>query len=100
MAGRHSKRGARARIPEQQKPYRPSIELVDARTKQAHLLTLTAYEAGFDPHAAYVALCGAEVLPACLAEPGRGYCGPCRSRINPAGSRITTPKRSMRWWSR
>jgi hypothetical protein len=71
MAGRHSKRGARARIPEQRKPYRPSIELVDARTKQAHLLTLTAYEAGFDPHVAYVALCGAEVLPACLAEPGQ-----------------------------
>jgi hypothetical protein len=87
MAGRH-------------RPARPGqrpVELVDARTKQAHLLTLTAYEAGFDPHVAYVALCGAEVLPACLAEPGKGYCGPCRSRINPARSRITTPRMSRRW---
>jgi hypothetical protein len=99
MAGRHSKRGARTRIPEQRKPYRPSVELVDARTKQAHLLTLTAYEAGFDPDGAYVALCGTEVLPACLAEPARSSCGLCRSRINPAGSRIT-PKKSRRWWSR
>jgi hypothetical protein len=100
MAGRHSKRGARARIPEQRKPYRPSIELVDARTKQAHLLTLTAYEAALNPHVAYIALCGAEVLPACLVEPGRGYCRPCRSRITPARSRIAIPKRSRRWWSR
>jgi len=90
MAGRHR--------PAQ--PGRRPVELVDVRTKQAHLLTLTAYEAGFDPHGAYVALCGAEVLPACLAEPGRSYCEPCRSRINPAGSRITTPKKSRRWWSR
>src|SRR6476661_7809616 len=30
-------------------PGRRPVELVDARTKQAHLLTLTAYEAGFDP---------------------------------------------------
>jgi hypothetical protein len=80
-------------------PRRRPVELVDARTKQAHLLTLTAYEAGFDPHVAYIALCGAEVLPACLAEPGKSYCKPCRSRINPTNSRIT-PKKSRRWWSR
>jgi hypothetical protein len=80
-------------------PGRRPVELVDVRTKQAHLLTLTAYEAGFDPDVAYVALCGAEVLPACLAEPGRSYCRPCRSRLSPHGSR-TTAQKSRRWWSR
>jgi len=89
MAGRHR--------PAQ--PGRRPVELVDVRTKQAHLLTLTAYEAGFDPHGAYVALCGAEVLPACLAEPGRSYCEPCRTRISPKGSRPAAQK-SRRWWSR
>jgi hypothetical protein len=82
------------------RPRRRPVELVDAHTKQAHLLTLTAYEAGFAPHVAYIALCGAEVLAACLAEPGRSSCGPCRSRINPTNSRITTPKKPRRWWSR
>ena len=77
-------------------PGRRPVELVDVRTKQAHLLTLTAYEAGFDPHGAYVALCGAEVLPACLVEPGRGLCEPCRSKTVP--SRTSTRRR--RWWSR
>ena len=80
-------------------PGRRPVELVDARTKQAHLLTLTAYEAGFDPHVAYVALWGAEVLPACLTESGKGYCRPCRSQINPQRSRITA-QQSRRWWSR
>ena len=87
MAGRH--RPAR--------PGRRPVELVDVWTKQAHLLTLTAYEAGFDPDVAYVALCGAEVLPACLAEPGRSYCEPCRSKTVP--SRTSTRRRRW-WWSR
>lgn len=85
MAGKHSRTPAWRRP--RQTPRRRPIELVDVRTKQAHLLTQDAYAAGVDPKVGYVALCGADILPACLAEPGEGYCRQCQSSIPTQRSR-------------
>jgi hypothetical protein len=56
-----------------------AIELVDARTLTAHLLTDAAIAAGRLPRGQYIARCGQDVLPASLAEPGRNRCLSCVS---------------------
>jgi hypothetical protein len=38
-------------------------------------------DATADPHGRYPALCGLDVLPAALVDPGTGYCWDCRSSI-------------------
>jgi hypothetical protein len=79
MAGRHSKRRAHARIPEQQTPGqrgpRP-VGIIDARTYVEHLMTDEAV-AAHRHSGRYLALCGAQVLAASLAEPRRSRCQPC-----------------------
>jgi hypothetical protein len=58
---------------------RRPVELVEAGTLLAHFLTREAHDAGYEGRG-YVALCGAEVLPAAMVEPGRGYCALCLAR--------------------
>ncbi len=52
-----------------------TVDMVDLRTSKVHLLTPDAAAADLK-----VALCGADVIPASLTEPGRGYCQSCRSQ--------------------
>jgi len=54
-----------------------AVELVDARTLTAHLLTDAAIAAGQLAKGRYIALCGQDVLPASLAEPGRSRFPSC-----------------------
>jgi hypothetical protein len=70
-AGRHRRADHRARRRDR------SIEMVDARTLQAHLLTDEALAAGRRGEGRYVALCGVDVLPASLTAAERGYCTSC-----------------------
>lgn len=79
MAGRHSKRGTRARIFRQWKPCRPGIEVVDARTRVAHRVDPDDLLAGRQ-HGDYQALCGAQFLVASMVDPGQGQCQPCREQ--------------------
>lgn len=67
MAGKHRLAGRRPR----------TVEVVDAGTDQAHLLTLDALAAGRGAEGRYVALCGADVLPAALVAPPRQRCRSC-----------------------
>jgi hypothetical protein len=73
MAGKHRLRGRRVQHTTRQR----AVELVDARTLTAHFLTMDALAAGHLPKGRYIALCGQDVLPASLAEPGRGRCLLC-----------------------
>ncbi|MGH3999071.1 MAG: hypothetical protein ACRDTJ_16630 [Pseudonocardiaceae bacterium] len=104
MAGRHSKRGARARISEQRGPRQavtndvwisgwsrwrrssaaavvqvqrlPGVELVDARTRVAHRVTPEELLTGRQ-RGNYLALCGVRFLAASLVDPGRGRGAEC-----------------------
>ena len=75
MAGRH--RLGRRRQQVAQPSSQRAIEVVDARTLTEHLLTMDLLTAGRLPHGRYTALCGEDVLPACLTEPGTGWCSAC-----------------------
>lgn len=75
MAGRHRHKHRRVR---HAAPPR-AVEVVDARTLTGHFLTLDALAAGRLPHGRCTALCGQDVLPACLAEPGSSRCPSCVS---------------------
>jgi hypothetical protein len=74
--GRHSKLKHRTRPHPAPKGM---IEMVDARTGQNHLLTLDAAAAGRQAPHRYLTLCGTQILPAALVDPGTGYCWSCRS---------------------
>ncbi len=76
-AGKHRSTGGRARVTRRFR----TIELVDARTLVAHELTPDALDAGRGPRGRYVALCGADVLPAAMEEPGRASCRWCTAKI-------------------
>jgi hypothetical protein len=55
--------------------------MVDGATRVEHLMVDPSVE---HRHAGrYLALCGAEVLAASLAEPGRARCRPCREAAGP-----------------
>jgi hypothetical protein len=75
MAGRH--RLANRRVHHAAPPR--AIEVVDARTFTAHYLTMDALAEGRLPEGRYTALCGPDVLPACLTEPGSSRCPSCVS---------------------
>jgi len=95
MAGRHRKRRAHARLPEQRGPrpkitetrvqQRPGIELVDARTRVAHQVSPEQLLAG-RVRGDYEALCGARLLAASLTDPGCGRCEPCRDHTAPTAT--------------
>jgi hypothetical protein len=57
------------------------FDRVDLRTGITHLLTPDAAAAGRVRGERYIALCGAEVIPAGMTEPGRGHCETCRTAI-------------------
>jgi hypothetical protein len=79
--GKHSKpRRHRHQIA----PTRGMVEMVDIRTGDNHLLTPDAAAAGRQSAGLYRALCGADILPAALVDPGMSNCRLCRSIINPA----------------
>lgn len=69
---------------------RPVIKWVDVRTSLAHLLTPEAAAAGRGSGGRYIALCGADVIPASLTEPGRGMCQACTTAI------VTIPTQKSR----
>lgn len=73
MPGRHSLKTRRA----ERTARRRTVEVVDVRTFTAHVLTQDALAAGRLPKGRYIALCGREVLPAGLTEPGNGRCSSC-----------------------
>ena len=73
MAGKHRLKGRHV----QHTTRHRATEVVDARTLTAHFLTDDAFAAGSRPKGRYIALCGQEVLPASLVEPGRGRCPSC-----------------------
>jgi hypothetical protein len=66
-AGRHRRASRRPR----------TVEMVDARTLQAHFLTDEALDAGRRGAGRYVALCGRDVLPASLTVAQARYCTGC-----------------------
>ncbi len=74
--GKHSKL---RRHRHQVAPSRGMVEIVDIRTGHNHLVTSDAATAGRQAAGRFRALCGTEVLPAALVDPGTGYCWPCRS---------------------
>jgi hypothetical protein len=76
MTGRHRLKG---RSVVQRTARHRAIEVVDARTLTAHFLTLDALAAGRLPKGRYITLCGQNVLPASLTEPGRNRCLSCVS---------------------
>lgn len=53
------------------------VDMVDVRSLVTHLMTPDAAGAGLRPQGRYIALCGEDVIPASLTEPGRGRCEPC-----------------------
>jgi hypothetical protein len=59
-------------------PRLPWIDLVDARTKLAHLVSPDELAAGHQ-RGNYQARCGARFRAASLVEPGRGRCRGCAS---------------------
>lgn len=79
MAGRHRFNGRRTRHVVTK---RRSVEMVDVRSLVAHVLPADAAAAGRRGGGRYVALCGAEVIPASLtAAPERGYCQACSTAL-------------------
>lgn len=56
------------------------IEMTDARTHRAHLVTDEAAAAGRADAGSYVAVCGVVVLAASLTNPDTSYCSDCRRR--------------------
>lgn len=73
MAGRHSKRGAHARIAQRGSR---SVGIVDAHSHVEHQVT----DASATEHrhsGCYLALCGAWVHAASLTDPGRRQCAEC-----------------------
>lgn len=75
MPGKHSLKRKKAERAQR----RRTAEVVDARTLQSHLLTPDALAAGLSAAGRYIALCGEDVVPASLTEPGNGRCSSCVS---------------------
>ncbi len=74
MAGRHSRPAARpALVPRRSR----LVEMIDARTDEAPLLTYGALAAGRCGRGRYIAVCGADVLPHSLAAPPLRACRGC-----------------------
>lgn len=78
-AGMPAKHRLKRRRTEDPAPRQRAIELVDACTLTAHFLTMDALAAGRLPEGRYIALCGQDLVPACLVEPGRDRCASCVS---------------------
>lgn len=57
-------------------PSRPGIEVVDARTRVVHRVSLDRLPDG-RARGDYEAFCGARLLAASLTDPGHGHCPEC-----------------------
>ncbi|MGH3799847.1 MAG: hypothetical protein ACRDTD_06900 [Pseudonocardiaceae bacterium] len=80
MAGKHRSVRRWRRATSTEPPERLyAIEMVDARTGAAHLVTDQAVTAGRRSGGRYAAVCGQQVLGASLTEPPRGTCHSCIS---------------------
>lgn len=77
MSGRHrlKRRQAVCTVPRR----RRTVEVVDVHTFTIHFLTMDALAAGRHPKGRYIALCGQDVLPAGMTEPGHTRCPSCVS---------------------
>jgi hypothetical protein len=53
------------------------MEMVEIRNGHKHLLTLDAAAAGQQATGQYRTLCGVDILPAALVDPGTDYCWTC-----------------------
>lgn len=60
-----------------------TIAWVDLRTNLTHLLTPDAAAAGRVPGGRYIALCGLEMIPAAMTDPGHGHCQLCHDAAIP-----------------
>ena len=89
MPGKHSLKRKRS----ERAAHRRTAEVVDARTLRAHFLTSEALAAGSSAAGRYIALCGQDVLPACLVEPGRSRCALCMARQD--GSAVPVQRAGM-----
>lgn len=54
-----------------------TIEITDRRTDVAHQVTHNAFAEGRRAGGSYLAICGAQVLPASLCAPPRSHCPAC-----------------------
>lgn len=70
-------RSARGRATATAPPRLYAIEMVDARTGAAHLVTDEAVAEGRRHGGLYAAVCGRQVLGASLTDPGTGRCRSC-----------------------
>jgi hypothetical protein len=75
MPGRHRLTSRRT----EHTALRRAVEVVDAHTFAARFLTNKTLAAGRHPKGRDIALCGQDVLPASLAEAGRGRRPSCIS---------------------
>ncbi len=74
MTGKHQATAARPAL----RIRRPRlVEMVDARTGEAHWLTQDALDAGRCGGGRYIAVCGADVLAHSLAAPPLDFCRAC-----------------------
>lgn len=69
------------------------VDMVDIRSLVMHLLTPDAAAAGLRGNGRYIAVCGADVIPASLpsldvSAASRACCGPPRSRVNGPGREV------------
>jgi hypothetical protein len=58
-----------------------TIEITDRCTGVAHRVTDDAFAEGKRDGGSYVAICGAEVLPASLSAPPRSHCPACERSV-------------------
>jgi hypothetical protein len=79
--------------------YRRAAAVVDARALRAHLLAPAALTAGSSAAGRYIALCGEDVAPANLGEPGRERCSPCLAPPDGELGSGSEVKNAMSYWN-
>lgn len=75
MTGRHRLRDRRSPRTSRHR----AVDVVNARTRTTHFLTIDALAAGRLPQSRSIALCGQDVVPASLTEAGGSRCTSCVS---------------------
>jgi hypothetical protein len=63
------------------RPPRGMLPWVDARQRLTHLITEDAIAKGRQAECPYIAVCGQDILPASMIDPGIGDCQQCWRRI-------------------
>lgn len=96
MPGKHTLKRKRS----ERADYRRTVQVVDAHTFTAHFLTPDALADSRHAAGCYIALCGQDVLPACLVELGRSRCPACLSRQAAKFNPCSMVKGIMTWYVR